>query len=213
MSDGFHFRSITFPPDGSVLSGLDLVIGSTESVALFGPNGAGKSSLLRIVAGTAPGSHPLAEVAYLPQKPYMFRGTVQSNLVLGLSPDNSDIARRLAGELSVDHILGRSANEISVGEAQRIGLARTLASSAPLVLLDEPIAPINTASRRTTVDVIRQRTENRALLWATHSLEAVTGLADRLLVIDEGVIIRDGTVAEVVGNPGSGRVEEIIGEG
>ncbi len=213
MPEGFHFRSMTFPLDGSVLSGLDLFVGSTESVALFGPNGAGKSSLLRLVAGTAPGTQPLAEVAYLPQKPYMFRGSVQSNLVLGLSPDNSDIALRLAGELSVDHILDRSASEISVGEAQRIGLARTLASSAPLVLLDEPLAPINTASRRAAVDVIGQRTETRALLWATHSLDAVTGLADRLLVIDEGVIIRDGFVADVVSDPGSARVEEIIGDG
>ncbi|MFV1971053.1 MAG: ATP-binding cassette domain-containing protein, partial [Acidimicrobiia bacterium] len=84
MPEDFAFASLMFPKDGSVLDGLDMSVGATESVALFGPNGGGKSSVMRVIAGTAPRTEPLAEIAYLPQTPYMFRGTVILNLELGL---------------------------------------------------------------------------------------------------------------------------------
>lgn len=213
MSDRFIFSALTFPTDGSVIDGVDMSVGAEESVALFGPNGGGKSSIMRVIAGTAPRTEPLAEIAYLPQTPYMFRGTVLSNLVLGLDRDESDHARRLARELAVDHILEKPSDEVSVGEAQRICLARTLASRAPLVLLDEPLAPINAAGRSDIGAIIRHRTSKRALLWATHSLEAVRVLADRLIVLDGGVVIQDGSVEQVLAAPANERVAEIIGSG
>jgi len=213
MPDGFMFGALTFPKDASVLDGLVMFVGATESVALFGPNGGGKSSVMRVIAGTAPRTAALADIAYLPQTPYMFRGTVMSNLVLGLDPDASDHARRLATELGVDHLLEKSSDEISVGEAQRICLARTLASRAPLVLLDEPLAPINAASRSEISGIIRSRTIDRGLLWATHSLEAVRLLADRLIVLDGGIVLQEGSVENVLADPATDRVAAIIGAG
>jgi ABC-type transport system involved in cytochrome bd biosynthesis fused ATPase/permease subunit len=212
MSDGFIFEDLRFPTDGSVLNGIMLSVGADESVALFGPNGGGKSSVMRLIAGTAAGSSPLAEVSYLPQTPYLFRGSVGSNLVLGLNADEADEAGRLAIELKVGDLLLNHSNKVSVGEAQRISLARTLALRTPLVLLDEPLAPINAAGRGEVAEIIRHRTATRALLWATHSIEAVHAIADRLVVIDGGIVLQEGPVNEVLDSPIDERVADILGD-
>ncbi len=211
MSDFFVFTGLRFPHDGSVLTGMDVTVGAEESVALFGPNGGGKTSVMRLIAGTAPRSEALASVSYLPQTPYLFRGTVERNLTLGLTSDEASEAVRLAEELGVDHLLGKPSNEVSGGESQRIGLARTLASRAPLVLLDEPIAPIHAASRDHVAEVIRQKTMSRGLLWASHSMDSVHAIADRLVVIDGGAILQEGPVSEVLASPNTERVAEIVG--
>lgn len=211
MVDGFEFTALTFPRDGAVLDALDISVGATESVALFGPNGGGKSSLLRVIAGTAPRTEPRAEVAYLPQTPYLFRGAVASNLTLGLDEEESDQARRLAEEFAVARLLGKPSDEISVGETQRVCLARTLASSAPLVLLDEPLSPINAASRMEIGSIITRCTSGRGLLWATHSLREVRAFADRLIVLDDGVILQEGPVEQVLNSPVDARVASIFG--
>lgn len=190
---------------------MDVSIGVQESVALFGPNGGGKTSVMRLIAGTFARAKPLAEVTYLPQSPYLFRGTVQSNLILGLDEAESDDAVLLAENLGVGHLLSRPSGELSGGEAQRIGLARTLASAAPLVLLDEPLAPINAAGRDSVAEIIRQRTGTRALLWATHSVEAVRAIAGRLVVIDEGTVLQEGSVDDVLDSPADERVATILG--
>jgi ABC-type Mn2+/Zn2+ transport system ATPase subunit len=211
MSDSFIFNDLVFPANGSVLNGMDVSIGANESVALFGPNGGGKTSVMRLIAGTVARSKPLAVVTYLPQSPYLFRGTVESNLVLGLDAAESTEARSLADDLEVSHLLSRPSGELSGGETQRIGLARTLASKAPLVLLDEPLAPINAAGRDSVAEIIRQRTAERAVLWATHSVEAVRAITGRLVVIDEGAVLQEGPVDEVLESPADERVATILG--
>lgn len=211
MPDGFTFEDLTFPSDGSVLNGITLTVGADESVALFGPNGGGKSSVMRLIAGTVAGSSPLAEVSYLPQTPYLFRGSVGSNLVLGLNHDEAEEAKLLAGELKVGGLLLNQSDKVSVGEAQRISLARTLARRTPLVLLDEPLAPINAAGRGEVAAIIRDRTTTRSLLWATHSIEAVHAIADRLVVIDGGTVLQEGRVNDVLHSPIDERVASIVG--
>jgi ABC-type multidrug transport system ATPase subunit len=211
MLEPFSFHNLTFPADGSVLDGLDMTIDADESVALFGPNGGGKTSVMRLIAGTVARSKPLARASYLPQTPYLFRGTVQSNLVLGLDETEVAHARMLAEELEVAHLLSKPSGEVSGGEAQRISLARTLASKAPIVLLDEPLAPINAAGRVDVADIIRHRTADRALFWATHSVDAIRAIADRLVVIDGGVVLQEGTVADVLESPVDDRVANILG--
>ena len=211
MPNEFTFTGLIYPADGSVLNGVDVSIGERESVALFGPNGGGKTSVMRLIAGTVARAKPLATVTYLPQSPYLFRGTVESNLILGLDQAESEDARLLADDLEVSHLLPRSSEEVSGGEAQRIGLARTLASTAPLVLLDEPLAPINAAGRESVAEIIRKRTGDRGLLWATHSVEAVRAIAGRLVVIDEGTVLQEGPVGEVLDSPVDERVATILG--
>jgi ABC-type molybdate transport system ATPase subunit len=166
---------------------------------------------MRLIAGTIARSKPLADVSYMPQTPYLFRGNVESNLVLGLDDSEAADARALAHDLGVSHLFAKRSDEVSGGEAQRISLARTLASRAPLVLLDEPLAPINAADRDDVADIIRRSTTNRAILWATHSVDAVRAIADRLVVIDGGRVLQEGLVSDVLESPIDERVANILG--
>lgn len=211
MPDGYAFTDLTFPQDRSVLEGITIRVGRNESVALFGPNGGGKSSVMRVIAGTVPRARPLADVAYLPQTPYLFRGTVGSNLGLGLDARESERARELATEMDVGTLLNEPSGAISVGETQRICLARTLASTAPLLLLDEPLAPISAAGRPKIVDIIKGCTADRGLLWATHNLDTVRAFADTLIILDGGAILQEGPASQVIASPANEQVASILG--
>ncbi len=213
MVDTFEFPGLRFPPDGSVIDGLDLSIGDSERVVLYGPNGGGKSTIVRLIAGTI-GEHAAGtDTAYLPQTPHMFRGSVSRNLELGLDEAERATARAIAAELGVAGILDTNARALSGGQAQRVALARTLASRAPLVLLDEPLAPINAADRDGVAWLIRERTSQRALLCVTHSIETVVALGDRLMIVGGGTVLQDGTPGEVLNNPASDAVARIVGVG
>ncbi len=211
MGDSLRFEGLTFPEDGSVISDLEVAIGPTEKLALFGPNGAGKTTMLRAIAGADRGGHRRVDVAYLPQRPYMFRGTVGHNLTLGGRERARVVA--VARELGVGDLLDRDARTLSGGIAQRVALARVLAGDESLVLLDEPLGPIDATDRAAVVDVILANTRDRAAIAVTHSVDAAVNLADTLAVVDGGIILQRGPVAEVLGHPASKRVAEIVGEG
>ena len=213
MPDSFTFSGLRFPTDGSVISDLSLDLGSSERVVLYGPNGGGKTTILRLIAGTIGNAEISIDTAYMPQKPHMFRGTMRSNLLLGLVGDEPAEALRLASSLAVDDLLDADARSLSGGQAQRVALARTLASQAPLVLLDEPLAPITAADRSEVARLIRERTEGRSLLCVTHSIETVVALGDRLIIVDGGDVLQDGSPGDVLTNPDTAAVARIIGVG
>ena len=178
MSDTLTFSSLRFPKDGSVINDLSLTVGAEERTVLYGPNGGGKSTILRLIAGTVGEHSPSIGVAYLPQTPHMFRGTSRTNLLLGLSGTEQSAALELADVLGLTDILGSDARALSGGQAQRVAIARTLASTAPVVLLDEPLAPITAADRNDVARLIRHRTRRRSLICVTHSIETVIALCD-----------------------------------
>lgn len=213
MSEVFDFSDLRFPSDGSVIDDLSLSVGPGERVVLFGPNGGGKTTILRLVAGTIGDREANSDTAYLPQTPHMFRGTARTNLLLGLVEDEPDEALRIASSLGFDGLLDSDARSLSGGESQRVALARTLASKAPIVLLDEPLSPINAADRGHVARLIRRKTEGRSMLCVTHSIETVVALGDRLLIVDGGEILQDGTPGDVLNNPNSEAVARIVGVG
>lgn len=210
MSDVHVFTKLAYPDDGSVIHDLDLSLGHNEKLALFGPNGAGKTSILRAIAGAVNGRTRRSDVAYLPQKPFMFRGTVRHNLTLARQ---EEAAVALASDLGVGHMLDHDARTLSGGMAQRVAIARALCGDEAVVLLDEPLAPIDAADRSVVVDVIREQTSGRASIAVTHSVDAAATLAETLAIVDAGRILQRGPVAQVLGHPASQRVSEIVGEG
>ena len=138
---------------------------------------------------------------------------MRTNLLLGLVGEEPGEALRLASHLGLDDLLDADARSLSGGQAQRVALARTLASRAPIVLLDEPLAPINAADRSDVARLIRERTEGRSLLCVTHSIETVVALGDRLMIVDGGLILQDGAPGDVLNNPSSDAVARIVGIG
>ena len=187
---------------------LELKVG--ERLVVYGPNGAGKSTLLRLVAGIL-GERSGDEVVYMPQRPYMFRGSGRHNLLLGLEDSESNKAELLAKRLGVSNVLGSPAARLSGGERQRLALARTLASSRPVVALDEPLAAIDAQDRDPVSAVIGDALGERAALIVTHDRDVVVAFADRVAVMAGGRVHQVGPAQEVLLHPGGDDIAQVLG--
>lgn len=198
-------------------TGLEVVFGplelsAGERLVLFGPNGSGKTTTVRLLAGTlGPGiGRP---VAYLPQRPFIFRGTTRHNLSLGLQEHEIGRAADLAGELGIGDTLDEPAVNLSGGERQRLGLARALARPEGLVLLDEPLAAIDVRNKDMVMGVIAGALDGRPAVIVTHDREVVAALADRVAVMVGGEVRQVGTIDQVFSLPVDDEVALAVGLG
>jgi len=201
-------------------------IAAEEKVAVIGPNGAGKSSLLLGLAClieracgtiTFQGEEvtPRGEtrfrrrIAMVFQEPLLFDTTVLDNVAEGLRIRGSRRAeaREAAMEslelFSVGHLAGRSAHKLSGGEAQRVSLARAFAVRPELILMDEPFSSLDLPTRIVLAEDLGRilHESGTAALIATHDRIEALRVVDRLVVMDGGKIIQEGTPQEVIANP------------
>ena len=186
--------------DGRQLVVTDLDMGADERLVIFGPNGAGKTTLLRLLAGTLAGG-PDLDAAYLPQRPVALRGTARRNLELGLDAAESDKAWGIAAAFGISDRLEEPARRLSGGHRQRLALARTLAAEAEIVLLDEPLAPIDAADRRSMLALVDQELADRAAIVVTHDRDTAAALGDRVAVLIDGAIHQVGSPGDVFSKP------------
>jgi len=177
---------------------------------VFGPNGAGKTTLLRLVAGTLRGGRAAA-AAYLPQRPFAFRGSAQHNLALGLDDQATATAGKIAARLGVDRLLAQPAATLSGGERQRLALAATLARPEPAVLLDEPLAAIDARDRSDVAAVVSAAIGGRTAVVVTHDVETAVALGDEIIVLVDGRVRQRGQVAEVLSLPADETVAGVLG--
>jgi molybdate transport system ATP-binding protein len=190
--------------------------------ALLGRSGAGKTSLLKALAGLIPATGtPWSSlpperrpIGYLPQNAALFPHlTVLQNAAFALTgPDRLPRARALLHDLAIAHLADRPAAHISGGEAQRAALARALARDPALLLLDEPSAALDATTRDAVlaqlIETITAR--NIPALAATHD-PAIAALADWLVLISGGTIIRQGTPRDLFTEPGSVSAAKLLG--
>ncbi|GGQ63177.1 ABC transporter [Streptomyces flaveolus] len=196
------------------VSDVDLVVEPGETVALVGPSGAGKSTLLHALLGFVRPSHGRiriggadlagldpaqwhARVAWVPQRPQLFAGTVAENVRLA-RPDADDAAVRRAlrdaGALEfVDAlpegtgtVLGEDGAGLSAGQRQRLALARAFLADRPVLLLDEPTAALDGATEAEIVAAVRRLAAGRTVLLVVHR-PALLEVADRVVRLDEPV--------------------------
>ena len=217
---------------------LEAIVGTTVVV---GPNGAGKTTLLKTLLGDVSPERgsirlgdqclysseqkvdmplPFRRLGYVPQRYALFPHlSVAQNVAFGLrGVERSERERRvrsLLDDFSVAHLSARKPAGLSGGEAQRVALARALAIEPQALLLDEPMGALDATIRRKVRDVLRERLRALELptLIVTHDMEDVAQLADRVAVIEEGVIVQVGTVDELKGSPKSDFVREFFGSG
>jgi ATP-binding cassette subfamily B protein len=207
------------------IDALDLVIPAGQRVALVGETGSGKSTLVKLLArfydpesgevrfdgvslrDVDPGAFRRL-LGYVPQEPYLFAGTIRDNLVYG-SPDADDgvvldaIEAVGLGDLiasvgdGLDHWLVERGRSLSTGQRQLICLARALIADPVLLLLDEATSNLDLASEARIERAMDVLSAGRTTVVIAHRL-ATAARADRILVMDDGRIIEDGSQAELL---------------
>lgn len=214
---------------------VDFTVGPGEVLAVMGPNGAGKSSAAAVIAGllradravvrvgdrtltdTATGVDVAAyrrRVGLLQQNPMLFpHMSVSGNVAFG---SDRGRAKYWLGRVDAAALARRRPAELSGGEAQRVALARALAAQPEVLLLDEPLSGLDVAAAASVRTVLRdvlgdEGTGARPVVLITHDLLDVLGLADRVLVLEDGRIAESGAVADVLAAPRSGFGARIAG--
>ncbi|MFN2215870.1 MAG: ABC transporter ATP-binding protein, partial [Anaerolineales bacterium] len=220
-----------------LLDGITFSLQESETICLLGASGSGKSTLLRIIAGL---EVPLSGSIYWNRKdlanvpahkrkfglmfqdyalfPFM---TVDENIAFGLNfqdKGRDEIASRVAEVLDTVELEGfedRNVINLSGGEQQRVALARTLAPSPLLLMLDEPLGALDHDLKEHLLTVLRRILikDNIPTIYVTHDQEEAFALADRILIIKDGLIVRSGTPHDLWDNPGSSWIANFLGLG
>ena len=205
------------------VDGVSLEVAAGETVALVGPSGAGKSTVLNAVLGfVAPtggrvlvGGTELAElsraswheqVAWVPQHPTLFAGTVAENVRLARpAASDADVRRALrdaaARELAPERIVGEGGSGLSAGQRQRVALARAFLADRPVLLLDEPTAALDGATEAEVVAAVRRLAAGRTVLLVVHR-PALLAVADRVVTWAPRPAVAAASAAESVERAG-----------
>jgi ATP-binding cassette, subfamily B, bacterial len=221
--------SFSYDPKMPVLHHVNLEAKSGEMVALVGPTGAGKSTIVNLLVrfyeftsgeitidGTPlrdiPKSHLRHSIAVVTQESFMFNGTTAENLRIG-KPDATeeqiwevlraanaaDFIKRLPQGLHTP--LGERGVKLSVGEKQRLSIARALLKNPPILILDEATASVDTATERLIQEALDRLMENRTSFVIAHRLSTVRH-ADQILVLERGCITERGRHTDLLARGG-----------
>jgi ABC-2 type transport system ATP-binding protein len=206
------------------LRDLDLEVGAGECVAVIGHNGSGKTTAVRVIAGLldptaglvevdgAPvheepaAIHARAALALLPDAPSLYEDlTVREHLQLvavahGVSDGELDgRIERLLARLGLTEKADSRPGQLSRGMRQKVQLACALIRPSRLLVLDEPVVGLDPVSQRTLRELLLEaKRSGTAVVLTTHQLDFARGIADRAILLSDGVIVADGPYDEVV---------------
>lgn len=235
LMGSIRMRSATFAYSNRLplLRNLDLTISEGEKVALVGISGSGKSTILKLIArvydvkegGILLGGIDVRQikrdalrkqVIYLPQEAVLFNRSLRENLLLG-NPDASDEqleeairSAALNDSLTTldrgwDTQLGAQGGRLSVGEKQRLAIARALLQEPQVLLLDESTSAVDIPTEKLIFQNLARHFRNRTLVLVSHRISALEWV-DRIIVLDNGAIQEQGTHDQLIRNDGLYRV-------
>jgi sulfate transport system ATP-binding protein len=222
------------------LNDVSFAVEEGELLALLGPSGCGKTTLLRIIAGletpdagsvlfdgadATQRSAKDRQVGFVFQHYALFRHmTVFENVAFGLRvrhksvrPSDGEIARRVHELLTLvqmDYLGDRYPSQLSGGQRQRVALARALAVEPKVLLLDEPFGALDAQVRQELRRWLRRLHSEIHLtsVFVTHDQEEALELANRVIVMNKGIIEQEGTPAEVIDDPKTPFVRQFLNQ-
>lgn len=229
-SISIQLNNIYFAYDSRpALNGVNVEIESQQRIALVGPSGSGKSTLVNMLLGFIRADEGellvnniniqqldlqqwRSRIAWVPQRPHLFYASIADNVSLGLhEPDREKIVHALEQAraldfvqqlpLGMDTIVGEGGRQLSGGQVQRLALARAFLRDARLLILDEPTAHLDKHSEKLIQQSIETLAQGRTVITVAHRLSTVRN-ADRILVMDQGKILQQGTHQELVQQTG-----------
>jgi ATP-binding cassette, subfamily B, bacterial IrtB/YbtQ len=231
-----EFEDVEFSYDGAnapVLSSVSFALQPASTTAIVGPSGSGKSTILALIAGlhqptrgrvlidgvdaaTFDAETRRAASSVVFQHPYLFHGTIRENVFAGDPAAADDQFTRAVGLGRVDEltdrlpegaetIVGEAGSALSGGERQRVSIARALLKPAPILLVDEATSALDTENEAAVVDALTADPQSRTRVIVAHRLASIRH-ADRVLFLDNGRVVEDGAVDELLS--AGGRFDE-----
>lgn len=231
-----EFDDVTFgydPAAEPVLGGVSFTLEPGTTTAIVGPSGSGKSTVLALIAGLheptggrvlldgvdaadldAPSRRAASSMVF--QHPYLLDGTIRDNILVGDPEADREAVVRAVELARVDELTGRlpdgadtkvgeAGGALSGGERQRVSIARALLKPAPVLLVDEATSALDTENEAAIVDALSAEVRPRTRVIVAHRLASISQ-ADRVLFLDGGRVVEDGTVDEL--RAAGGRFDE-----
>ena len=221
---GFHYRA-----DTPILTDVTISVRAGERVALVGPSGAGKSTTLKLLmrfydvtegAITIDGydirdvsmAFLRSQIGLVQQEPFLFNGTVRENILYGdlmAGQDEVEAAAKVARAHDFimalpegyDTWIGERGVKLSVGQRQRVSIARVILKDPPIVMFDEATSNIDTETEVKIREALDDLTKGRTTIIIAHRLSTIHGV-DRIIVVDHGRVVEEGTHEVLIGHEG-----------
>ncbi|GAB6180853.1 hypothetical protein JCM14036_21720 [Desulfotomaculum defluvii] len=230
-------EGIKFNRNGRIILDVDYVdLQEGEITALIGLNGAGKTTLMQIMALLqAPTNGQIyfkgemvnkknirdfrKRMAYVFQQPLLLDMSVRKNIEIGLKlrgrftkQEIFDRVELWLNKLSIEHLADGKVKFLSGGEAQRVSVARALASEPEILFLDEPFSGLDSPTRgQLLLDLAALLKELKiSTLFVTHDYQEIPYLADKITVIQSGKLVQSGPLEEIFNNPKNESVEQLL---
>ncbi|PYU09561.1 MAG: hypothetical protein DMG29_19385, partial [Acidobacteria bacterium] len=231
LKGDIEFRDVSFEYEAGqlVLSHINLATGSGEKVAIVGATGVGKSTLVSLVPrfydptggevridGQDIRNYTLQslreQISLVLQDSLLFRGTIRENIAVGRAGASDEEIAAAAVTANADEFIQRfpdgyetlvaeRGTSLSGGQKQRIAIARAILRDAPILILDEPTTGLDAAAERVFIDALERAAAGRTTLIIAHRLTTAR-FADRIVVLDRGRIVEEGTHLELLARGG-----------
>jgi ABC-type multidrug transport system fused ATPase/permease subunit len=224
------FRGVRFRyASKDILNGLDFAIPYGQKVAFVGPSGAGKTTVSQLILRLydpcegvvaldgvdlrqCRGAEVRRRFGVVPQAPYFFQATLRENLLM-VRPDADEAMIQQACVLAnawefisklpegLETRVGEGGSNLSGGQRQRLAIARVMLMDPPFFIFDEATSALDTVSERLIQEALARNLSGRTAVFIAHRLATVQG-CDRILVLEQGRVVQDGTYAELAAQPG-----------
>jgi iron complex transport system ATP-binding protein len=227
MSHLLACKQVSFSYQEAVLKNINASFGAGEFVGLIGPNGVGKTTLLSLLMGTLKAEkgdvllyessisdcirRDIAQkISFVPQDTHMsYPFLVREVVAMGRNPylgrfevehqHDLDAVENALSQTDLTNMADRSVTELSGGERQRVMIARAIAQETPIILLDEATANLDIAHQLDILNLLQKlKEQGRLIIASLHDLAMASRFCDRLLLLHEGDVVKDGKPADVL---------------